>query len=199
MNDHSRLLILGGVVVVLTPFVLIGSGIGSDYRAAHPNKPYEPQHARNIVLGFAVVTVASVVFARLTHHSQAPTLAPVRADSATGVPFVPVPTSAVATAPRAASPGAPAATSPRSTTTTSAVPGSGLLAAFLSALAKGTTAPTAPTVPPGTVAVTTTKPPTTTATSAVATTTTTRGVTTTTSPPTTTTAATTTTVPATTT
>ena len=100
MSDHSRFLILGGVVVVLAPFVLIGIGIVSDYRAAHPNRPYEPHHTRNIVLGFAVVTVASVVFARLSHHSQVPTLAPVHADSATGVPFVPVPTSVVATAPR---------------------------------------------------------------------------------------------------
>ena len=100
MNDHSRLLILGGVVVVLAPFVLIGIGIACDYRAAHLNRTNEPHNARNIVLGFAVVTVASVVFARLSHHSQAPTLAPVRADSATGVPFVPVPTSVVAAAPR---------------------------------------------------------------------------------------------------
>ena len=29
MNDHSSLLILGGVVVALTPFVLIGTGIAS--------------------------------------------------------------------------------------------------------------------------------------------------------------------------
>ncbi len=213
MNDHNRLLILGGLVVVLAPFVLIGIGIASDYRAAHPNRPHEPHHARNIVLGFAVVIMASVVFARLSHHPQAPTLAPVRADSATGVPFVPVPTSVVA-APRAASPGASAATSPRSTTTTLAVPGSGLMTAFLSALVKGTTVTTAPKVPPGTVVVTTTKPPTSTATtkSTVATTTTTRRVTTTTRttlprsttttrplPTTTTVATTTTTVPATTT
>ena len=160
MNDHSSLLILGGVVFVLAPFVLIGIGIASDYRAVHPNRAYEPHNARNIVLGFVVVIVASVVFARLSHHSQAPTLAPVRAESATGVPFVPVPTTVAAT-PHAASPGAPAATSPRSTTTTLAVPGSGLLAAFLSALVKGTTVTTAP---PGTLVVTTTEPPITTAT-----------------------------------
>ena len=76
MNDHSHLLILGGLAVVLAPFVLIGIGIASDYRHAHPDRPYAPHNARNIVLGFAVVTVASVVFARLSHHSQAPTLAP---------------------------------------------------------------------------------------------------------------------------
>src|SRR5271167_1882509 len=105
MNELSRLLILGGVVVVLAPFVAIGIGITSDYRAAHPNRPYEPHNARNIVLSFVVVTVASLVFARLSHHSQAPTLAPVHADGATGVPFVPVPTPLVAAAPRAAPPG----------------------------------------------------------------------------------------------
>ncbi len=79
MNDHSRLLILGGVVGVLAPFVLIGIGIASDYRAGRAKKPYVPHHARNIVLSFVVVIAASVVFARLSHHSQAPTLAPVRA------------------------------------------------------------------------------------------------------------------------
>ena len=100
MNVHSRLLILGGVVVVLAPFVVIGIGITSDYRAAHPRGPSEPHNARNIVFSFVVVTVASVVFARLSHHSQAPTLAPARADGAAGVPFVPVPTSVVKTAPR---------------------------------------------------------------------------------------------------
>ena len=92
MNDHSRLLILGGVVVVLAPFVLIGIGIASDHRAAHPNKPHKPHkphNARNIILSLVVVVAASVVFARLSHHSQAPTRAPVRAASATGVPFVP--------------------------------------------------------------------------------------------------------------
>ena len=189
MNDHSRLLILGGVVGVLAPFVLIGIGIASDYRAGRTNRPYVPHHARNIVLSFAVVIAASVVFARLSHHSQAPTLAPVRADGATGVPFAPAPTPAAA-APHVASPGASVATSPRSTTTTVAGPGSGLLTAFLSALVKGTTVATAPTgPPPGIVAVSTTKPPTTTATttattgttkSTVATTTTTGGDTTTT-------------------
>ena len=164
MNDHSRLLILGGVVGVLAPFVLIGIGIASDYRAGRTNRPYVPHHARNIVLSFAVVIAASVVFARLSHHSQAPTLAPVRADGATGVPFAPAPTPAAA-APHVASPGASVATSPRSTTTTVAGPGSGLLTAFLSALVKGTTVATAPTgPPPGIVAVSTTKPPTTTAT-----------------------------------
>jgi hypothetical protein len=209
MNDHSSLLILGGVVVALAPFLLIGIGIARDYRAAHPNRPYEPHNARNIVLGFAVAIVASVMFGWLSHPSRAPTLGPVRTDSANGVPFVPLPTSVAAAAPRAASAGASAATSPRSTTTTFAVHGSGLTA-FVSTLAKGTTLMTAPTVPPGTLVVTTAKPPTTTATtkSTVATTATTRGATTsttlprstTTMPPTTTTVArTTTTVPATTT
>ena len=119
MNDHSWVLILGGVVVVLAPFVLIGIGIASDYRTAHPNRPYEPHNARNIVLGFAVAIVASVMFGWLSHPSQTPTLGPVRADSANGVPFEPSPTSVVAAAPRAASAGASAATSPRTTTTVS--------------------------------------------------------------------------------
>src|ERR1700730_1864135 len=100
MNDHSWLLILGGVVVALAPFVLIGIGIARDYRAAHPNSSYEPHNARNIVLGFAVTIVASVMFAGLSHHSQVPTPGPVRADGANGVPFVPLPTS-VAAAPSA--------------------------------------------------------------------------------------------------
>jgi len=102
MNDHSWVLILGGVVVALAPFVLIGIGIASDYRTAHPNRPYKPHNARNIVLGFAVAIVASVMFGWLSHPSQTPTLGPVRADSANGVPFEPSPTSVVAAAPRAA-------------------------------------------------------------------------------------------------
>jgi hypothetical protein len=198
MNDHSSLLILGGVVVALTPFALIGTGIARDYRAAHQKWPYEPHNGRNIVLGFAVAIVASVMFGLLSHPSPAPPLRPVRAESATGLPFVPLPTSVPAAAPRAASAGASAATSPRSTTTTSAVHGSGLVTAFVSTLVKGTTLITAPTVPPSTVVLTTPKPPTTTATtkSTVATTTTTRGATTTS---TTLPRSTTTTVPATTT
>jgi hypothetical protein len=203
MNDHSWLLILGGVAVALAPFVLIGIGIASDYRTVHPKRPYEPHNARNIVLGCVVAIVASAMFGWLSHPSQVPTLGPMRTDSANGVPFVPLPTS-VAAAPPAASAGAPSATSPRSTTTPTtttkfAVHGSGLMTAFVGPLVKGTTLVTAATVPPGTVAVTTTKPPTTTATtkSTGATTTTTRGATTTTS--TTRPRSTTTTVPATTT
>ena len=97
MNDHNHLMILGGVVVVLAPFVLIGIGIASDYRTAHPRKPYQSHHVRNIVLGFAMITVASVVFAGLSHHPQAPTLAPAQANSATaGVPLVPIPTTVAA-------------------------------------------------------------------------------------------------------
>ena len=38
MNDHSSLLIVAGVVVALTPFVLIGIGIARDYRATHQNR-----------------------------------------------------------------------------------------------------------------------------------------------------------------
>ena len=164
MKDHSWVLILGGVVVALAPFVLIGIGIASDYRTAHPNRPYEPHNARNIVLGFAVAIVASVVFGWLSHHSQAPTLAPVRADSATGVPFEPSPTSVVAAAPLRRQ--LARLRQPRRATTTTRFPvhGSGLMTAFVSALVKGTTVATAATVPPGTVVVMTTKPPTTTAT-----------------------------------
>jgi hypothetical protein len=108
MNDHSRLLILGGVVVALAPFVLIGIGIASDYRAAHPNRPYGPHHARNIVLGFAVVTVASVVFGRLSHHTQAPTKST----------FATTTTSSVTTTTRTTLPPATTTTTKPPTTTT---------------------------------------------------------------------------------
>ena len=183
MNDHNHLLILGGVVVVLAPFVLIGIGIASDYRAAHPKKPYQPHHARNIVLGFALATVASVVFARALTSSRRHRRSLLRRRIAR------LPGCRSCQCPRpwrrcssAASPGTSAATSPRSTTTRSPVPGSVLMTAFRSAVATGTTGTTSPTAPP--VAATeaaTTKPPTTTATtkSTVATTTTTRGATTT--------------------
>ena len=138
MKDHSWVLILGGVVVALAPFVLIGIGIASDYRTAHPNRPYEPHNARNIVLGFAVAIVASVMFGWLSHPSQTPTLGPVRADSANGVPFEPSPTSWWRRHRRGVS-GTSAATSPRTTTTSFPVHGSGLMRAFVSTLVKGTT------------------------------------------------------------
>ena len=90
MKDHRWLLIFIGVAAAVAPFMLIGIGIASDYRAGHPRRPYEPHNARNIVLGFAVAIVATVMFAGLSHHSQAPTLAPVRADSANRGTFCPV-------------------------------------------------------------------------------------------------------------
>ena len=105
MKDHSWLLILGAVIA-LAPFVLIGIGITSEYRAAHQNRPYETHNARNIVLGFAVAIVATLMFGWLSHHSQPRTLGPVRADSSLREPFVPSPTTLPAAAPRAASAGA---------------------------------------------------------------------------------------------
>ena len=66
MNDHGRLLIFGGMVVVIAAFLLIAVGIVNAYRTAHPNRPYEPNHARNIVLGFAGVVLASALFAALS-------------------------------------------------------------------------------------------------------------------------------------
>ena len=159
MNDHSHLLILGGVMVALAPFVLIGIGIASDYRTAHPHKPYRPHQARNVVLGVAVVIAASVVVARLPHHSPALTRAPVQVRSATGVPLAPTPTSVSKAPVRVAPPGARATTSPGSSRSTLGVPGSGLMTAFLSPVAKGTNVTTTPTPELATAEVTTTTQP----------------------------------------
>ena len=188
MNDHNRLLILGGVLVALAPFVLIGIGIASDYNAAHPRKPHRRHHARNIVLGFAIAMGATVAFARLSHLPQAPRLAPVQDKDATGVSLSPMPKAKEA-APRAASPGASAATWPGSTAA-STVSDSGPMTAFRSAVASATTKSTTPLVaaeeaatskPPTTSTTPTTTPTSsTTLTSTVATTPSTRGATTTT-------------------